>query len=247
MDFDHLSASSLTMYQRCGMQFYYRYIEGLKRPPAIAMVAGSATHKGAESDLTNWLTTKNHLKEKEVEEISVETYKKLAEEAEGTKTEKEKEIDNVAKRTLNWYKDLRDSYPKLIAVEKEVAIRIPGAPYLLGYIDIWEEDTITDLKTSSRHKNQTDADGSMQLTIYALHHLSEKGTIPQLRLHSITTKSTREITSTRTLANIDATLKEIQEIWRAIQAGIFMPAPADSWICSERFCGYWDKCPYARR
>ena len=47
----HLSASQIGMYQRCGRQYEFRYIKGLKEPPALKPTAGKAGHAGIEAHM----------------------------------------------------------------------------------------------------------------------------------------------------------------------------------------------------
>ena len=30
-----------------------------------------------------------------------------------------------------------------------------------------------------------------------------------------------------------------------IDKEVFLPAPEDSWVCSRKWCGYYDTCPFA--
>src|SRR5262252_3898219 len=46
-----LHQSAVNMFNRCGMQFAFRYIQGLKRPPSAFMVCGTATDKAINYDL----------------------------------------------------------------------------------------------------------------------------------------------------------------------------------------------------
>lgn len=34
----------------------------------------------------------------------------------------------------------------------------------------------------------------------------------------------------------------INQVHKAIQSGVAMPAPEGSWYCSQKWCGYWDQC-----
>ena len=50
-------ATDLGMLDRCQMQFYYRRIENLIVPPAVAMVIGSATHRSVEANMRKKIET----------------------------------------------------------------------------------------------------------------------------------------------------------------------------------------------
>ena len=44
----HLSPTQSGMYWRCPMQYYFRYVLGLKVPPAVALVEGGSHHNTFE-------------------------------------------------------------------------------------------------------------------------------------------------------------------------------------------------------
>lgn len=44
----HLSYSQLSMYLRCSMQYYYRYVEGLKERPNVSLSVGKGGHAALE-------------------------------------------------------------------------------------------------------------------------------------------------------------------------------------------------------
>lgn len=47
------------------------------------------------------------------------------------------------------------------------------------------------------------------------------------------------------LDRLSVTARVIQT---ALKTGDFLPAPADSYVCCERWCGWWkDVCPMGRR
>lgn len=35
---------------------------------------------------------------------------------------------------------------------------------------------------------------------------------------------------------------KIQEVWRSIEKGVFLPAAPGSWKCSPKMCEFWDIC-----
>lgn len=44
----HFSFSQLSMFLRCSMQYYFRYVEGIRERPALNMTRGTAGHKALE-------------------------------------------------------------------------------------------------------------------------------------------------------------------------------------------------------
>lgn len=45
---DYQSFSSLNTYSTCGMRYYFRYCEGIKVPPSVAILQGDSVHVGLE-------------------------------------------------------------------------------------------------------------------------------------------------------------------------------------------------------
>lgn len=45
---EHFSASAITTYLGCQLRWYFRYVEGVKTPPGVAMVKGTSVHKVQE-------------------------------------------------------------------------------------------------------------------------------------------------------------------------------------------------------
>jgi len=34
----------------------------------------------------------------------------------------------------------------------------------------------------------------------------------------------------------------VNQVHRAIKAGVALPAPEGAWYCSKKWCGYWEQC-----
>ena len=54
----HFSFSQLSMFLRCNMQYYFRYVEGIRERPALTMTRGTAGHKALELNAKHKLLTK---------------------------------------------------------------------------------------------------------------------------------------------------------------------------------------------
>src|SRR6184192_3705876 len=50
-----VSASRLSTWQRCRLQFYFRYVAGLQKPPPTAVHAGAVIHTSLEKwNVSRW-------------------------------------------------------------------------------------------------------------------------------------------------------------------------------------------------
>jgi len=242
---DHLTPSSINTYENCGVKFYYNYIEGRPAPATIPMIVGSAVHKGIEYDLTNVIRKNEHVDINQLLDVVSHHYDdRLIEIEEGDKL---KGKDNAIKMIKLWYNHFKNNYSNIKEVEKKISIEMVGIPKIRGRIDIVEEGTITDIKTGFTHKTIEDANSSTQLTIYSLAYLAEYGKLPNLQFDSITINSIQRIPTYRNADSLKATIKYIQQIWEAIQKGIFIPTYPDNPMCSKQNCEYWNICQYAKR
>jgi hypothetical protein len=128
----------------------------------------------------------------------------------------------------------------------------------------WESSLhIRDTKTSGKSPTKSLMDGnsqpgiaddSDQLTTYAMASLILDGKLPDLMaldylvytparhdLKYVVTKTVRDMN------DVNVFLNRFANAVHAYKRGIFTPAKADSWQCSEKYCGYWALCPYAKR
>lgn len=122
---------------------------------------------------------------------------------------------------------------------------------------------IRDTKTSGKSPTKSIMDGasspgiaddSDQLTTYALASLVFDNKLPdEMVLDYLVYTPARHNTKyvpTRTVRDqddINVFLNRFANAVHAYRRGIFVPAKADWWGCSEKYCGYWSMCPFAKR
>lgn len=66
---NHISFSQLNMLLRCGMQYEFRYIKGLKIAPSGSMIRGRSCHKSEESNFKQKIKTNFDLPTEQVKDI----------------------------------------------------------------------------------------------------------------------------------------------------------------------------------
>ncbi len=122
---------------------------------------------------------------------------------------------------------------------------------------------IRDTKTSGKSpmKSMMDgsdkpgiADDSDQLTGYACASHVIDGKLPDLMVldYLVRTPARHDLKyiptkTTRDMNDIQVFLNRFANAVQAYKTGIFVPAKADWWGCSEKWCAYWSMCPYAKR
>lgn len=256
------SHTQLDMLQRCGQQWVFRYVERIRRPPATAMIVGRAVDKGVTRDLTAKKDT-GHLLPTEVvvaaarDAFDVEWSKEGVmltddEAVAGVKAAHGQAVDRTVNSARAHHRRLA---PRMVPVELQRRFDVDLDGYdarLVGYLDIEEADgAIRDTKATGKTPHDDDAAQSQQLTMYAMAKLALDGIVPpELSLDYVVALKQRtdvvRLTTRRSIADFNPLLRRIEQALHVIETGTITPAPAGSWWCSPRWCGYWDICPFVR-
>jgi len=260
----HLSWTQINMYLRCGMQYYFRYIKGLKCPPNNALLIGLGTHLTVEANMRYKLENNRMLPRDEIESRAHENVLRIADEdgvycvAGQTHRYVVDESRRVAAICSLAHYDIIAPKLRPKYVEEPFKLKMPDFPYdIHGRIDLEEEPLtatntpiIRDTKTTRMLKSRELA-AQDQMTIYAAYALRKYGIMPSMYVDSIVwgTKKVRvvPIQAEREKFEIVVLGRRIAAMARALKKGIFLPSLSDQWWCNEKWCGYWHKCPYARR
>jgi len=260
-DRKHISHSSLNMFLKCGVQYDFRYNRGVIIAPNAVVVRGSCGHKTLEKNFIQKIETHLDLPEDQVKDIFSDEW----EESKYSIAWSKKDLDgNSVKKASGIIKDQGIEMVKVFhkeqsprsqpfAVEQPFEIRFEkGYPDLVGIIDrIDIEDegyAIGDVKFVSKSPQEDDLKTDIQMTIYSAGYLTKYGSLPKLKKQfAIATK----VPKTKILEEpprdqntINRLLWRLEAAFDALENGIFTPAPAGAWWCSEGWCGYWEMCKY---
>jgi hypothetical protein len=249
------------MLDRCQMQFCYRRVENLIIPPAVAMVIGTGTHRAVEANMRHKITSGGAMEARDrLDDVAAATIKE--EFRKGVKVEDDDgpgPLVDIRDAAIKTAQDLHGLHydqlaPRLepIHVERKWVLELEGYPMnLAGSIDLEEKTRIRDTKTSKRTKNQDEADSSSQLTMYALARKVLDGALPQeLTLDNLVALKTPKLvvlTTTRDEQDVTILLRRIERAIEVINKGAFMPCDPTNWVCSPKWCGYFQRCPFSRK
>ncbi len=246
---NHVSASSIEMFLRCQRQWAFRYLEGLRLPPAVAMVQGTALHAGAEYNYAYKLETGEDAARDEVLDAARDAFvagQEHIEDWEGN--EPGLALDVAVWLTEVYHAELAPTVQPT-AVETEFVLTDEAWPWpVLGYQDVQTAEGVIDIKTAAKKKTQADLDTSLQAGIYLLErnraggpegfswHVAVKTKTPTTQV--LTRERIEPERVALTVARVQAAMQQV------IASGLAMPAAPGSWVCSERFCGFWRLCEY---
>jgi CRISPR/Cas system-associated exonuclease Cas4 (RecB family) len=250
-----LSFSMINMYSRCGLQFAFRYIEGIIAPPRPSIIQGKAFHAALESNYLQKKETYEDMKVTDIIEIYAENVEKqfsgevLLDDEELTKGKDniKAEIKDEGKIMLGAYHE--DIAKNLQPIEVELRFDIPvvlpdnSVVPAMGYIDlVSDKGELIDTKTAKKAPSKVEADKSQQLTLYALGYKHLYGHLPQkLRLDYVVSPNSKgaktvSLETQRSDEEIERMAKRIARIVDGIRKGVFIPPDQGSWAC--QYCGY---------
>ncbi|NUO19986.1 PD-(D/E)XK nuclease family protein [bacterium] len=266
--FKYISQSLLNMAGKCGMQVYHRHIKGIIIPPGFAAHRGTAVHKAAQADAEAKREKQSEfgLTVAEMIDVAADAFEKKvsedgvylnAEEAQFANTLKADAKDTAIVATKLYGNEVakRIRTPKLI--EETVTMDVDGLSYPLGgTIDLVHvadgKHRIQDIKTTEKRMFDGIATHTLQAPLYTM--LAESvldGETPDFDYEYLVIQKTKQdnvtipaIVNKQSRVNI---VERARVLERALQAGIFQPAPRDAWWCSEKSCGYWGICPFGAK
>jgi hypothetical protein len=245
------------MYHNCGIQYDFRYNQGLKMIPMRAFIRGHGIHRPSELNMKSVIETGKMLSVAEIQDIARDTVDQewsdeiLMEKGESKKKIKADTTDAAVRLAVLHRTEIAPELDPLYA-ERRWDIECQGFDYdLTGVIDVQEKTRkVRDIKGVTRTPNQKQADESLQLTMYALSINVLDGFVPDVYLDCLVDLKTapkKEILhSTRTNEDFDLLLRRIQNMDESIKKGVFIPAPEGAWFCGPLNCGYWPICKYVK-
>lgn len=242
-----VSASRLSTYLGCRLKFFFRYVLELKKPKSAAIHVGGTVH----SVLKAWNKARWRGEKLTLEQLHQEFVKAWTDTDEPVQWDDGEETveQNTAWRLLESYIRSTPNPPKPEAVEVPVEADLgAGMPKLVGILDLVQNQTIVDYKTSSTTPNPEKVAHTLevQTSIYALlyrentgrrekgielHHLV-KLKQPKVVITSLPPMRTDQESRLHTL---------IDSYVEGIKRRDFVPSPSMQCSCCEYFneCRAW--------
>lgn len=254
----HLSPSQISMYYRCPHQYYLRYVEGIKSPPGVALVEGSAHHAALEEDNNYYIKRGKRLPLKKVQKVFEERFADGKREIKKWWGEKDKDVIERGRIIQEVHRVEFSSHFQPEASEHEANYKI-GDVYVKGIVDTFgtvdnkhlytnpmkKIKSVVDYKTVSRKKTQDDLDNDFQLTHYGWYVLSTmKMKEPYVGFCCLMKDSFKSVWQPVlvTVSRIKWYRHIVLSVADAISRGSFPVRNPVGWECSEKFCGYYKRC-----
>ena len=250
---DYISWSALSTFRTCPLKYKFRYIDGLpEESVSSALVFGTGIHAAVEQHFQAILSgdPKPDL------DALLFAYRSawLPHDPDAIQfgsTETRASLDALAGKMLTAFLNspAASVQGRVLGVEEEIhGMLVEGVPDLYGRVDLLTEDSdslvITDIKTS-RGKWSTEQveDSGEQLLLYSK-LASEISPGKKIATRFVVLTKTREPQIEEHVREVEPaavkrTLASVERVWRAIESGVFYPAPS---VVGCASCGYREAC-----
>lgn len=254
----HLSHSSIRTYLRCPEKWRRRYIDLEYEPSNANLVIGKCVGAGISGGYIEKINQEPEYGEAMLD-IASDTFEDVTknEEIDWQEDAPEAAKDSIIRCVGRYYEDVATRFTPA-TVEEGFEIGFPEADWIVkGFIDITGEAAgvsadLHDVKTVSKADNTLDSD--VQATLYVASYYVRDESLPIFAWHQIKKPTARNapevrlLTTSRTATQVTNYLERIAQVareidWR-VQTGNWQGAVPGTWWCSQKFCGYWDSCPY---
>ena len=250
---DYISWSAISTFRTCPLKYKFRYIDGLpEESVSAALVFGTGIHSAVEQHFQAILSGDP----KPYVDQLMFAYRSawLPHDPDAIQfgsSETRTSLDALASKMLTAFLNspAASVQGRVLGVEEEIrGMLVEGVPDLFGRVDLLTEDSnslvVTDIKTSRGKWSQEQVeDSGEQLLLYS-HLASEIAPGKKIATRFLVLTKTKEPVieeHTRDVnpATVKRTLAGVERVWRAIESGVFYPAPS-TMNCSG--CGYRAAC-----
>lgn len=261
--------SSLSTLQDCGVRYQYQYLDRIFVESTPPQIRGTSVHQAVRVQMRQKLATKELPTVEEVRAAAADAFD--LEIAKGVRMTAEDAAQGDVKTVLGKQKDAAVALSALyrtrvapdvtpIAFERRITVKPKDMDITVeGTIDLLDAvgggaELVRDTKSREAAPQADMAETSQQFTMYGMLRLAETGVLPhdyQLDVLWRTPKTGKEdyrpLRTTRDMTDVTSMVQRINRAVLAVEKGIFIPANPTWWGCSERYCPYFDRCPFGAK
>lgn len=245
---DHLSASRVNTFNRCGMQYYFRHCEALVSPPSGALSLGSSFHVGVEHNYHQKIDSHEDLPVAEVLDAFSTDFDERKHETAWWEGEKPEQFKDQGIGLLQTYQGEIAAKVQPGSVERQFEIPFDNKDWTFtGRIDLVDnQDVIVETKTIGRTPPGPQPDHKFQTIAYTTGFRQEGGRESGARIdYTVKNKTPKTVSYSFNVhdAEIEFFLSQVARVALMIENEMFMNSRHLSpFPCSHRFCGYATLC-----
>ena len=239
----YISVSQVRTYLLCGMKYYFQYFEKIKTFPTGPMIRGSSVDKAANDHFDIKADNGVGLKRKDFVDHAVSEHDNNAEVAEMDIT-KQTSRDRLAEISKKYHVTHAQKLTPLsknavqLKINGDIGLDIP----VLGFADLITKDGVVIDNKVRKQNRVNDLTKDIQLVTYA-----DVGNFSKVGI-ALVTDNKNPKAEIYTAQISDSSKSLVRERIKSVRNGIkkkgFLPAPEGSWYCSEKWCSFWNICPY---
>lgn len=237
--------SEIATYLKCAKQWEFRYVQGIKTPPKAALTVGSSVDAAVTHNLVEKIKTGADLPAEAVLDAYSTSFDKRSTETEWGEDDAGKQKD-IGIQLVKLHHEKIAPEIKPATVQEEFIIQTDAGYDLGGTIDFTETSgVIADTKTSKTAYDSDAISRALQPALYdfayeALHQKPAEGFRYDVLIKPTKTKpaASQRVEGKVTHDDREWLFDTINNVHKAIQAGVATPAPDGAWWCSREWCGY---------
>lgn len=249
-----LHQSEVKMYLKCGLQWEFRYERGIIVPPSAALTVGRAADTAINHNLSQKIDSGVDVSESEVVDACATAFEKEAAETEWKSDEDPGEEKDAAIECVKAYHSQIAPKVQPETVQEKFVLQTDAGYNLGGTMDIVDKNgKVRDSKTSKEKYKPSAVFRAIQPAMYDFAYEALRGkpssgfafdvmVKPRVLKTKYVPAETQIIESKVTEDDRAWLFKTIERVHRGIRAGVAIPADENSWVCSEKWCGYWSMC-----
>jgi hypothetical protein len=263
----YLSVSQVGLYQKCGERYRRRYVLGQFTPNSSNLGHGRLIHKTVETLLQYKIDHEQHVPPADLAGDTISAHlQEMSQDVEiwDPKVPNIEEFESTARDLIDLYVDARlpEVLPRAVELKLETVLR--GRIPFIGYTDLIEmslmdadftpmksmsdlkaSDSVRDLKATGKKYGANRVDNALQLSMYAvitgLEHVGFDLLVQKKRSEFAKQDSFRSSSEKEHAVDV------VEDVARAISAGVFTRADPESWMCTPKWCPYFNECRGAQR
>lgn len=243
LNIEHISATQISMYQRCPRQWAYRSVLKVKSPPDAAVLCGSGMHHAAEVGMLDKAKTGEDPKPDDAGQAAYEYVRDEFAAGEVILSERDTRGDISDKAVRLAQKWAEDAAPMVdpVEVEQSFDTEISGIK-VVGRFDVVTNTAVVDWKSSSKAPTRSTLTNSPQTELYSfvtgrdmeyIYVIDAKRNGPRVQREEL---AKHEIEQARAMAK--ATVEDVAD---GMARGVW-PRNRNGWHCSPMRCGYYRRC-----
>lgn len=243
--------SQIKTFLMCGLRHQFRYLQGVRMPGGAHATTGSAADTAISFNLAHKVKTGECAPLSDVLDVCSTDFDKRVPETAFKADESPGECKDAALAVVKTHTQGLATALQPKAVQMEFVIETDAGFDIGGTLDIVEQDdTLRDTKTASRQRASSYVvPRSFQPAMYDYAFTAVTGRKSPGWAFDVFTRPTKTLPAEYkpVFGRVEAADHEwlfngINQMHRAIRAGIALPAPEGSWYCSERWCEFWAIC-----